>query len=40
MKLLLLSILWLSDKITRLGVVISVAGVTVSIICSNKLEKL
>jgi hypothetical protein len=39
MKLLLLSMLWLSDKVTRLGVAISVIGVTVSIICATKLEK-
>lgn len=38
-KLLLLSILWVSDKVTRFGVAISVIGVTVTIICVNKLEK-
>jgi len=39
MKILLVSVIWIADKIIRIGVAISILGALITVICSSRLEK-
>ena len=39
MKILLVSAIWIADKVIRIGVAISIVGALITVICTTRLEK-